>query len=61
MSAKEDLLKEDQVIEKLKRFAAKVGVWTFSNHPYQLQAEEAAVILKMLETKNNDTKESPKS
>lgn len=55
MTKKELLLTEEAILKKLRRFAAKVGAWTFSDHPYQLQAEEAAALLKMLEKNKNDT------
>lgn len=56
MTKKDQLLTEEEILKKLQRFAAKQGIWTFSDHPYQLQAEEAAVILKMLEKNKNGTK-----
>ena len=44
---KEVLLTEAEIIKKLKRFAEKEEQY-FMDHPFQLQNEEAAVILKML-------------
>lgn len=58
MDRRSQLLTEEEVLKKLQRFAAKQGTWIFMDHPYQLQAEEAAVILKMLEKKSNDPETS---
>lgn len=45
---KEDLLTKKQVLEKLKRMADKIGTWHFSDHRWQLQAEEAKLLLDLI-------------